>query len=259
MNSNSLDYDHIASDYDQRYPPSQQWERGRALLNLARQLKAGSILETGSGTGFWLTLLSQVTPRVFGLDFSLGMLKQARNRPAPLKLSRGTALRLPYQNESFDLVYCVDAIHHFGDQRAFIAEAFRVLKPNGALAVIGNDPHESDATNWYVYDYFDGVYDTDLRRFPSGAVVMKWMKDEGFQKVSSRVVEHIHNVHVGEGVFKDPFIKRNATSQLALLEEAAYQAGLKKITDALTQARAKDERIVFRSEIFVKMLLCYKP
>ncbi len=113
MNSNSLDYDHIASDYDQRYPPSQQWERGRALLDLARQLKAGSILETGSGTGFWLTLLSQVTPRVFGLDFSLGMLKQARNRPAPLKLSRGTALRLPYQNESFDLVYCVDAIHHF--------------------------------------------------------------------------------------------------------------------------------------------------
>lgn len=255
MKPNSLNYDRIASDYDQRYPPSQQWERGQALLNLARRLKAGSILEAGSGTGFWLTLLSRVTPRVFGLDFSIGMLKQAGTRPAPLKLSRGTALRLPYRNESFDLVYCVDAIHHFGDQRAFIAEAFRVLKPNGALAVIGHDPHEASASNWYIYNYFEGVYDTDLRRYPSGTSVLKWMLSAGFQNVSSPVVEHIHNLHVGEGVFKDPFIKRNATSQLALLNEETYQAGLKKITEAL----ARNERIVFRSEIFVKMLLGYKP
>jgi len=259
MNSMELDYDHIASDYDQRYPPSQQWERGRALLELARRQAANSVLEVGSGTGFWLTLLSQVTPRVFGLDFSLGMLKQARNRPASLKLSRGTALRLPYQNESFDLVYCVDAIHHFGDHRAFIAEASRVLKTKGALAVIGHDPHEANASNWYIYDYFEGVYDTDLRRYPSGASVMKWMQAAGFKNVSSQVVEHIHNLHVGEGVFKDPFIKRNATSQLALLEEAAYQAGLKKISEALNQAKTKGERIVFRSEIFVKLLLGYKP
>ena len=88
---------------------------------------------------------------------------------------------------------------------------------------------------------------------------MKWMQAAGFQNTSSQVVEHIHSVHIGEGVFKDPFIKRNATSQLALLEEEAYQAGLKKITEALARAKAKDERIVFRSEIFVKMLLGYKP
>jgi len=259
MNSMILNYDQIANEYDQRYPSAQQWERGQALLNLAGQVKAGPILEVGSGTGFWLTLLSQVTPSTFGLDFSLGMLKQAGNRPAPLKLSRGTAVQLPYRNESFDLIYCVDAIHHFGDQRAFIAEAFRVLKPKGALAVIGHDPHEASASNWYIYDYFEGVYDIDLRRYPSGAFVMEWMQSEGLQNVSSQVVEHIHNLHVGEGVFKDPFIKRNATSQLALLEEGAYQTGLKKITEALARAKAQDERIVFRSEIFVKMLLGYKP
>ncbi len=253
-----LNYDKIANEYNQRYSSTQQWERGQALLQLARQQMADSILEVGSGTGYWLGLLSQLTPSIFGMDFSLGMLQQSKNSPTPLKLTRATALKLPYRNGSFDLVYCVDAIHHFGDHRAFIAEAFRVLKAGGTLAVIGHDPHEGNASNWYIYDYFDGVYDTDIRRYPPGASVMKWMREAGFQNVSSQVVEHINNLHVGESVLKDPFIKHNATSQLALLNEETYLAGLEKIKEALTQAKVKDERIVFRSEIFVKMLLGYK-
>ncbi|MFZ1545730.1 MAG: class I SAM-dependent methyltransferase, partial [Candidatus Nitrotoga sp.] len=72
-----LNYDQIASDYNQRYPDSQTWDRGQALLKLASQLKAKTILEVGSGTGFWLNLLHQVTPRLYGLDFSAGMISQA--------------------------------------------------------------------------------------------------------------------------------------------------------------------------------------
>jgi ubiquinone/menaquinone biosynthesis C-methylase UbiE len=253
-----LNYDKIANEYNQRYPSTQQWERGQALLQLARQHKAVSILEVGSGTGYWLGLLSQVTPSIFGMDFSMGMLQESKKSAGLLKLTRATALRLPYQNESFDLIYCVDAIHHFGDHRAFIAEAFRVLKPGGALAVIGHDPHETNASNWYIYNYFDGVYDTDIRRYPSGASVIKWMAEAGLQNISSQAVEHINSLHVGESVLKDPFIKHNATSQLALLSEDAYREGLEKIKEAIARARMREERIVFRSEILVKMLLGYK-
>ena len=253
-----LNYDQIASDYNQRYPDSQTWDRGQALLKLASQLKAKTILEVGSGTGFWLNLLHQVTPRLYGLDFSAGMISQARKQPAPIKLTRGTATQLPYQSGTFDLLYCVDAIHHFGDHRAFIAEAFRVLKKGGALAVLGHDPHEAGEGSWYIYNYFEGVYDTDLRRYPSGKSVMDWMKADGFQNISAQEVEKIVNVHVGDGVFNDPFIKQNATSQLALLSAEKYRSGLKKIRETLEQARAGNERIVFRSQISVKMFLGYK-
>jgi ubiquinone/menaquinone biosynthesis C-methylase UbiE len=259
MNSSYLNYDAIANEYNQRYPSAQQWERGQALLDLARHHRASAILEAGSGTGYWLNLLGQVTPSVFGMDFSQGMLEQSRSRPAPLKLARATAIQLPYKNNSFDLVYCVDAIHHFVDHHAFIDEAFRVLKPGGALAVIGHDPHEAAASNWYIYHYFEGVYDTDIRRYPAGTAVARWMHETGFEKLSSQVIEHINNLHVGESVLKDPFLKYNATSQLALLSEQTYEAGIQKITEALAAARQRQERIVFRSEIQVKMILGYKP
>ncbi len=79
-----------------------------------------------------------------------------------------------------------------------------------------------------------------------------------FTDISSQTVERIQNIHDGDAVLNDPFIKHNATSQLALLSEETYQTGLKRINEALLDAKEKNERIVFRSEINVKMFLGYK-
>jgi len=253
-----LNYDQIAHDYNQRYPESQQWERGQALLDLASRHKNGTFLEVGSGTGYWLNLLKQTTDKLFGLDYSLGMIQQAKGQPAPLKLLRGSGVRLPYRDNTFDLLYSVDAIHHFGDHQTFVADAFRVLKPGGTFATIGHDPH-AGTNNWYAYDYFDSVYDTDLRRYPSGSSLLKWMEDEGFENTSSQTVEHIKNVHVGEGILRDPFLKQNATSQLALLEKGMYDAGVARIKQAIADAQKSGKQIVFSADIQVKLFLGYKP
>ncbi|MBX3036650.1 MAG: class I SAM-dependent methyltransferase [Anaerolineales bacterium] len=258
MKKDYLNYDKIAQLYNQRYPVSQKWERGQALLDIAKRIKAESILEVGSGTGYWLNLLKPTTNQLYGLDYSMGMLTQAKGQAAPLKLIRGSATNLPLKQEAFDFIYCVDEIHHFGNHQAFIQEAYRLLKTNGVFAVIGHDPHDENSSNWYIYNYFDTVYDTDLRRYPSGASVLKMMKAEGFKNTSAEIVEHIQNIHVGEAVLKDPFLKHNATSQLALLSEKQYQDGIEKIKQTIGLAKDKKENVVFRSEINVKMFLGYK-
>lgn len=253
-----LNYDHIAPEYNRRYDSSALPERTKALWKLTQQVNAQRILEVGCGTGFWLNLLAPKVKAAFGLDYSFGMLNQARRWAAPLKLARGDAVHLPYQNNLFDFVYCVDAIHHFGDQPAFIAEAFRVLCPGGALAVLNIDPHNGD-NRWYVYDYFEGARELDLQRFPASSTVLRWMRADGFLHISSEIVEHLKGSYYSEDVFNDPFLKKNATSQLALLSDPAYGDGIAKIQKAIANAKARDEEIVFECDLAIRMLTGFKP
>jgi ubiquinone/menaquinone biosynthesis C-methylase UbiE len=253
-----LNYDNIAPEYNQRYDSSPVPERAKALLDLAQQVGAQRVLEAGCGTGFWLDLLGARAETTCGLDYSLGMLEQAKGRLTPLGLSQGDAVHLPYREDTFDLVYCVDALHHFGDQRAFIAEAFRALRPGGGLAILGSDPH-SDDDRWYVYDYFEGVRESDLGRFSPASTILQWMNEIGFERTGSEIVEHIQSSYCGQDVFNDPFLKKNATSQLALIGDEAYQVGIKHIKDAITKSETSGEEFIFESVLRIQMLVGFKP
>jgi ubiquinone/menaquinone biosynthesis C-methylase UbiE len=248
-----VDYDRIASGYDQRFEGGRRSDTASALLELARQLGAERILEVGCGTGRWLGDLSVTAQQLHGLDLSKGMLREASNRPPSLALVQGRAAQLPYPDATFDLVYCVNAIHHFGRPRDFVSEARRLLRLGGALCVIGMDAlNQKD--RWYVYDYFDGVYSTDLARFPSWGTVLDWMVAEGLRHVECRVIERIAQRWIGREVLCDPFLEKDSCSQLALLTESDYAAGLSRIEAALHEAEENGERLTFATDLALAMI-----
>ncbi|MBI5031400.1 MAG: class I SAM-dependent methyltransferase [Chloroflexi bacterium] len=255
MKSNRVNYDEISPEYDRRYSATLP-NRGKALIELVSRHRAKRILEVGCGTGYWLAALHSVAPHLYGLDLSTGMLTQAQKRDASLRLVHGVATQLPFDRGWFDFVFCVDAIHHFGEPRDFIAEAFRILRPEGIFAIVGSDPR---CDRWYVYDYFEGVYATDWARFPSCGTLVEWVSAEGFNRAESKNVEHIQDFHYGRNVLDDPFLRKNSCSQLALLSNNAYQTGIAKIETALRNAESRGATLIFRTELFIHMLVGYKP
>ena len=246
-----VNYDQLAATYNQRYTTSGMDGVAIALLSLAQELDAKRILEVGCGTGHWLSIL-QSTAQVYGLDSSFGMLRQASMQKLR-RLVCGQAIYLPFPDQAFDLVFCVNAIHHFGQPRAFISEARRLLTPGGALAVVGLDPH-GHRDSWYVYHYFEGTYETDLNRFPSWETTLDWMVATGFDRVEQRQAERITNLYTGRQVLDDPFLKKESCSQLALLTDEAYAAGLNRIKAAIEKSEAGGEAMVFLNDLRLALL-----
>jgi SAM-dependent methyltransferase len=253
-----VDYDEIAPGYNHRFVLDRSPLRVKALRSLCQRLRAHRILEVGCGTAYWLAQLDVGSPEFHGLDASAGMLQQAQRRGAPTNLVRGYARDLAYESNSFDLVFCVNALHHFEQPRSFIHEASRILRAGGVLAILGSDPH-GQRGSWYVYDYFEGAYQRDLERFPSWDNVCVWMADAGFDRVALEGVERIYDPKHGRRVLEDPFLQKNACSQLALLTDEAYEAGLRRIEAALDAAEAAGEDLVFRTDLSIAMLTGHKP
>jgi SAM-dependent methyltransferase len=242
--SERVDYDRLALTYDARYAANRRSETGEALRQLVEARGAALVLEVGCGTGHWLQELAPSVSFACGLDLSSGMLGRAREKAPLLPLARGRAAQLGFASRAFDLVYCVNAIHHFRRPGAFVAEAARLLRHGGTLAVIGMDPRGQHG-RWYVYTYFEGVYERDLARFPSWGTVMDWMVGEGFEQVECRIVERLGHDLVGRAVLDHPFLRKGSCSQLALLSDEAYAEGLRRIEAALERAASRAVEIVF--------------
>ena len=102
-------------------------------------LKAGDkVLDIGCGKGFLLYDLKQALPslEVAGLDISSYALSKADPTLAPF-LTRGTAAKLPYEDDSFDLVISITTLHnlHCYNLDKALREMQRVGKKNKYLCV----------------------------------------------------------------------------------------------------------------------------
>jgi ubiquinone/menaquinone biosynthesis C-methylase UbiE len=248
-----LNYDEIAATYDRRFTVGGRAEVAATLVALARDLRPERILEVGCGTGHWLAILHGLAGSVYGLDRSAGMLAKARDRAASFGLVRGHANRLPLTNHAFDLVLCVSALHHFDDPQGFVGDARLLLRPGGALTIIGMNPH-AGRDRWYLYEYFPGTLEADRRRYPSSGTIMDWMIAAGFDAVEWRVAARIVDTRVGKQVWDDPMLHKHATSQLAVLSDDAYAAGIARIEAALAEATAAGREMSFPVNISLAMV-----
>jgi SAM-dependent methyltransferase len=215
-------YDKLAPTYNSRYEANRMDEVEPVL----REMATGRVLEAGCGTGRWLSALDGAE-FVCGLDSSFGMVAQAR----PNVVVQADANRLPFRMGQFDLVYCVNAIHHFTDWSAFLDEAADVLRGRGVLAIFGIDPRSHP--HRYFYEWFEGAREIDLERYPGNEELARALRSAGFNQVERRPIARHGSVMTGGEVWSDPFLRKQSNSLLAMLADDVYESGLQKMRAAL--------------------------
>ena len=133
------------------------WHRIRSLYVDEREVEAAladiietaaphDLLDVGTGTGRMLEILGPRVASALGIDQSREMLAVARVNLERAGLSNsivrlGDMYQLPLPDSSFDAVVIHQVLHYADRPAAAIAEAARVLRPNGSLIVVDFAPH----------------------------------------------------------------------------------------------------------------------
>lgn len=130
--------------------------------------------DLGCGTGVLLPALAPFVARVIGVDGSEVMLESAKARTRDLtnvELKRGALEALPLEDASLDAATLMLVLHHVPTPAHAIAEAARVLKPNGRLLIVDMAPHEREEYRQEMGHVWLGFSDEQLTR---------WLQQAGF-------------------------------------------------------------------------------
>jgi len=101
--------------------------------DIVEKMRNGTILDLGSGTGYLSIEIAKraLGLQVYGIDLSRQMVKIARRHAKGVDNARfvfGNAAKLPFEDNSIDLVVSTGASHHWKTPRMVFDECYRVLK-----------------------------------------------------------------------------------------------------------------------------------
>ena len=94
-----------------------------------------NIMEVGGGTGRFAQHFLKYFDKIWIVDPSIPMLKEAKEHSTIFKTKFGYANDLPFESDTFDLILIYDSLHHWKNQMESMEEINRVLKKDGKLMI----------------------------------------------------------------------------------------------------------------------------
>ncbi len=188
-----------AEIYETVFGPAMMGEWAPRVMDLVNPQAGESVLDVACGTGILTHRVAKsVGPngRVVGLDLSPGMLEVARkitldpSSAAPIEWREGDVSAIPFENETFDIIFCNFGLMFFPDRVAALKEMSRVLKPNGRLALavwgsIAKCPGQMAMKESWERHFTDdaGLFDRQ-HALSDPAIVLSLIQEAGFRDVS---------------------------------------------------------------------------
>lgn len=176
VRSNRRSWDRAAEAYEHRHARSLAgkrdlawglWRIPESTVGLLGRVRGRRVLELGCGAARWSAALARRGAVVTGLDVSAGRLAQAdrvvRRAKTVVRLVQASAETLPFDDRSFDIVFCDWGGMTFADPRRTVPECARVLEEGGTLAFSTSSPlryltldiRRDRQDRWIRRSYFD--------------------------------------------------------------------------------------------------------
>jgi ubiquinone/menaquinone biosynthesis C-methylase UbiE len=179
-------FDELAGKFGRTYVPGRSWKGiAEALLKLMPPMV---IADLGAGEGTISQLMAQRAKKVIAIDNSEKMVEfgseLARTHGiANLEYRLGDLEDVPIRAGTVDLAFLSQALHHAVHPEKAVAEAWRILKPNGRIAVLDLNRHQFEEAREMYADLWLGFTELEIERYLKGA---------GFRNVETAIVHKEH-------------------------------------------------------------------
>jgi demethylmenaquinone methyltransferase/2-methoxy-6-polyprenyl-1,4-benzoquinol methylase len=178
--------------------------RWRRLAAEAVVQRGDRVLDAACGTGdFAVADLRAGAAKVTGLDFSERMLERARRKEPSVDWVQGDMLALPFADATFDALTVGFGIRNVEDISRALAEARRVLRPGGRVAIL-EITQPRGLLRVFFRLWFDkavpllgrvlpggeaySYLPASVRRFPDAERLAALMREAGFGEVGFRLL-----------------------------------------------------------------------
>ncbi len=153
---------------------------GRAL----GRAPIGRLIDIGTGTGRMIELFGPAADHALGIDRSPEMLRLARVKLAEagldsVELRQGDMYALPLSAGCADTVIVHQVLHYAQNPAAAVAEAARLLTPDGRILIVDFAAHEREELR---------SRDAHVRLGFADETILKYLEGAGLE---ARVVEHL--------------------------------------------------------------------
>jgi len=146
MHNQHKHFDNIASGYDELLPKHYRKyllaKKTRLTMEALKKygIWKGKGIDLGCGTGWYTKHISEHGYQMVAIDNSSLLVEEAKrnNRDNNAVIKTGDILSTEFDSESFDFAYCINSLHHLGDDEALVAglsEIQRIIKKGGLFLV----------------------------------------------------------------------------------------------------------------------------